>query len=158
MSELEVLDKLKERIKDVFNEVNNLIKKSKKYIDFEGYDNVIKSKIYSLNYDLDVIETALKKLEKPKEIVGTTTISEATKNALLEWCPDIQKKLEALEIIKEKWVQVGAFIEMHNNKKIIEIAKNYRNNYFLYLYNCCFASSYGELTQEEFDLLKEVLL
>ena len=70
----------------------------------------------------------------------------------------IEKALKALEIIKEKWVQVGAFIEMHNDKKIIEIAKKYRGNYFLFLYNCCFANLYGELTQEEFDLLKEVLL
>ena len=53
-----------------------------------------------------IIETALKKLEKPKEIVGTTTVDKALEQFLIDSCSEVAKKLKALEIIKKKQVNV----------------------------------------------------
>ena len=95
--------------------------------------------------ELDIIETELKRLEKidnPK-IVGTTTISKAFEGFLIKQCPDVEKKLKALEIIKEKQVNVGALYELD-----------------LKLYNKYVKEINGTptLTKKEYDLLKEVLL
>ena len=102
--------------------------------------------------DFHLIETALKRLEeleKPKEIAGTTTISEATKQSLLEWCPDIEKKLKAFEIINKKMVD-AYWVKF--SRKASEYNSEMRNQ--------CGLSDYEPflLTQEEFDLLKEVLI
>ena len=84
-----------------------------------------------LNKRLDIIETALKRLKK----IETTTHS-----VLRE---DISKKLKALEIIKEKELNVFIFFFLHSGD--------------LETYNDM-AEDNRKLTQEEFNLLKEVLL
>ena len=106
------------------------------------YINQDKSPAYISQYeeDINIIETALKKLEQPKEIVGTTTVSKATEECLLNWCPEIKKKLKAFEIIKEKRVDVWVLAYALTLKDYNEV------------------NVYTKLTQEEFNLLKEVLL
>ena len=69
-----------------------------------------------------------------------------------------EKKLKALEIIKEKNVEVGRLKRLFNDEVVIRLAKIYKGNYFLYLYNSCCGELYGRLTEEEINLLKEVLL
>lgn len=52
--------------------------------------------------NIEIIKTALKRLEEidnPK-IVGTTTVNKALEEFLIQSCPDVEKKLKALEIIK----------------------------------------------------------
>ena len=66
------------------------------------------------------------------------------------------RRLQALEIIIEKKVQVGLLIHILNDENVIERPKTYQGNYFLYLYNSCCGELYGRLTEEEFDLLKEI--
>ena len=78
---------------------------------------------YELTY-LDIIETALKRLEDlEKWFLGDKDY----------------KNYKALEIIKKKKVSIFWFLETSNKKE----------------YNYCVQKS---LTQEEYDLLKEVLL
>ena len=70
-------------------------------------------------------------------------ISTETKKAYLNAYNTIEKELKALEIIKEKDVDVGWLKRAGN----------------LYHYNMGMSiKSYGALDQEEYDLLKEVLL
>lgn len=75
---------------------------------------------------LDIIETALKRLEQAENCVFTSK-------------EDIKTVLKALEIIKEKMVDIFVLsisenVEMYNNKRSFRL----------------------KLTQEEFDLLKGV--
>ena len=53
----------------------------------------------------------------------------------------VETALEALEIVKEKGLDIREF----------------RYAFSLYEYNCCKSVGCEELTQEEYDLLKEVL-
>lgn len=111
--------------------------------------------------DFDIIETALKDYELMKQakiIVADKKISdddlEKLKNQRMFICgsgeskvellfdEETQKKLKALEIIKEKEVNVGLLSRCAN-------AERYNNG-------ICYEPRY--LTQEEYDLLKEVLL
>ena len=71
----------------------------------------------------------------------------------------IEKALKALEIIKEKRVNVEEFIEMFEDWKEITYEKwiiYYEENGYYIQGNEDF--DYNRLTQEEYDLLKEVLL
>ena len=71
----------------------------------------------------------------------------------------VKKSLEALEIIKEKRVNVEEFIEMFEDWKEITYEKwiiYYEENGYYIQGNEDF--DYNRLTQEEYDLLKEVLL
>ena len=62
-------------------------------------------------------------------------------------CDTIEKELEALEIIKNKGVNVERVLSIIEQVEENKIALNIYNR-----------SCYKELTQEEYDLLKEVLL
>ena len=86
-----------------------------------------------------IVETALKRLKK----IETTTHS-----VLRE---DISKKLKALEIIKEKRVNVDYFIERIKKDTDYKEYKKLRGLYKITIF------SRKNLTQEEFDLLKEIL-
>lgn len=86
--------------------------------------------------DYKIIETALKRLESVDR-VGEM------------FCVNVDKKLKALEIIKEKEVNVfdvlaTGYVEYYNMCVVNKIRPEYCNSYFL--------------TQEEYELLKEVLL
>ena len=63
---------------------------------------------------------------------------------------NIEKELKALEIIKKKNVDV--FFLRNNCDTVEEYNKEINNNTMHYCYGNC-----RELTQEKFDLLKEVL-
>lgn len=82
-----------------------------------------------LNKRLDIIETALKRLEK----IETTT------HSVLR--DDISKTLKAFDIIKEKEVNVFIFLHSGDLETYNDMVEDNR-----------------KLTQEEYDLLKEVLL
>lgn len=62
---------------------------------------------------------------------------------------DLERKLKALEIIKEKDVQIGLLKGILHADESLHTA-SYYNSYF--------SATYRHLTQEEFDLLREVLL
>ena len=90
-------------------------------------------------FECKEIETALKRLEK----IETTTHS-----VLRE---DISKKLKALEIIKEKNVFVWSFL----HRKDFEYTYDYYKKCYGYFHS---GYDYKLLTEEEFNLLKEVML
>lgn len=105
-----------------------------------------------LNKRLDIIETALKVLEQLQIIIGAEKIEDLPKVALetenacysnSHILKKAENKLKALEIIKNKKVNVGDFVRC----KTIEDYNDY----------LCYGEK-EKLTQEEFDLLKEVLL
>ena len=87
--------------------------------------------------EIKIVENALK--EKEKKIVGTTTVDKALEQFLIDSCPEVKKKLKALEIIKEKEVDII----------ILKISEN------LQQYNLK-EEGRVPLTQEEYDLLKEI--
>ncbi len=104
-----------------------------------------------LNKRLDIIENALKRLEQLQIIIGAEKIEDLpkvaleTENACYSNSYNLkkaEKKLKALEIIKEKGIDVDA-LKYHKD---------------LEHYNFSLRGRYESLTQEEFDLLKEVLL
>lgn len=89
-----------------------------------------------------------------KKIVGTTTMDEALEKTLLDNCPEVKKKLKALEIIKEKEVNVSHF------KSCLSVGWDYA----LFERYCGDNDPYGEnppyqhpMTQDEFLSLKEAL-
>lgn len=93
----------------------------------------------------DIIETALKKLDKPKEIVATTTVDKALEQVLIDSCPEVAKKLKALDIIREK----------PQTLFLIKTGENYDDYLASALYIPYLADIY---LKEEYDLLKEVFL
>lgn len=75
-----------------------------------------------------------------KKIVGTTTIDKAFERFMLDACPEVKKKLKALEIIKKKLVDVS--------EVLMTAGVEYYNNGY---------SEEFHLTQDEYDLIKEVM-
>ena len=100
--------------------------------------------------ELSIIETALKILDQLQVIIGAEKIEDLPELALEtenDWysarynLKEAEKKLKALEIIKEKSV----------NLEFLKCSENYEQY--------CLICSYGnEISKEEYDLLKEVLL
>lgn len=112
--------------------------------------------------DFDTIETALKELIEYKKVFEKLNLDISDSVDLENWIKLAQfhyenknKKLKALEIIKEKEVNV------HNFKEIII---KHKWNYEQYVdeendpNTSGHQFAYKLLTQEEYDLLKEVLL
>ena len=102
---------------------------------------------YSFEYShqLDIIETALKDYEELK-IQNSEQFKEKWVQDNLAMTFELnvaRKKLKALEIIKEKMVDVGAVYELD-----LELYNNYATE----------INGTPTLTQEEYDLLKEELL
>jgi hypothetical protein len=50
--------------------------------------------------DVAIVEQELKEYEEMKAIKGTTTFDKAIEDTLINACPNVAKKLKALEIIK----------------------------------------------------------
>ena len=102
----------------------------------DKYDNCDCKDIYEFSKCYEFIETALKNYEKLNHdysIVVDEKVSMACEYA---------KKLKALEIIKNKVFPL-CYVKSHTWEQ-------YRNS--------CFSKEKNALTQEEYDLLKEVLL
>lgn len=91
--------------------------------------------------EIDIIETALKEHQNDKQI-WENYLKEIKNLPPIE----VQLKLKALEIIKEKEVAVDEFIRCCKNEE--NSLEEYNN----------FAGDENSLTQEEFDLLKEQFL
>ena len=98
--------------------------------------------------DKQIIKTALERLEKPKTIVGTTTVSKAMEKVMLELCPDIKDQLKVLEIIKRNPVMVACEFQVC----IIDKEMTYKEycDYFD-------KEDRNIKSQEEYDLLKRCL-
>lgn len=75
-----------------------------------------------------------------KKIIGTTTVDKAFERFMLDACPEVKKKLKALEIIKKKLVSVS--------EVLMTAGVEYYNNGY---------SEEFHLTQGEYDLIKEVM-
>lgn len=104
--------------------------------------------------DVAIIEKELKEYEEMKRIKGTTTFDKAIEDTLINACPNVAKELKALEIIKKKYLDPHDFVLCYytmNNEKWIDY-EEYKKAYLNYYENDEYM-----LTQEEYDLLKEVL-
>ena len=94
--------------------------------------------------DLKIIEKELKEYEKMKRIKGTTTLDNALEETLIKACPNVAKKLKALEIIK---IILKDFIEFN----VIELPHINKAHYEIKIFeNAIYVS------KEKYDLLKEV--
>ena len=118
----------------------------KEHIEYKGGD------FYCANESrLNIIETALKDYENLKEV--HFIIHNGARSMNKQHTLKVLKKLKALEIIKEKRVDVSwlmkcfGFIENSINEEECEY---YNNNYEAY-------RNSKSLTQEEYNLLKEEL-
>lgn len=118
----------------------------------------------SINTDLSIIEKELKEYQHHEEILndyGLTLANFREACLLLAMLKhekrnirDIDKQLKALEIIKEKGVNVGYFIFrlVHNDLSYEEYIEEQETPYLdIYV-------SRKKLTKKEYNLLKEVLL
>ena len=140
----------------VYLSKNNLLIIEKSLQRLESIDNANPSealecleKVYSrlpqwdLSRNVDqcnIIKQALLKAQEPKQYVDELKL--------------VENKLKALEIIKEKRVNVGTFIHLTKVlKKDYEKCKGLNNTFGA---NIC-DSDFEFLTEEEFNLLKEVL-
>lgn len=100
---------------------------------------------------LNDVEKELKEYEEMKTIKGTTTFDKAIEDTLINACPNAAKKLKALEIIKKKRVNIKPL------KRCINLGDSYIA-YNKMIKQECWDYDDRQLTQEEYVLLKEVLL
>ena len=95
--------------------------------------------------DLDIVETELKRYSKIEELCGQTIFDKDCINEIIEKTVDEclinENKLKALEIIKDKIVLIDVLFDT-------DTLEDYND----------FKSKQEQLTQEEYDLLKEILL
>ena len=95
--------------------------------------------------DLDIVETELKRYSKIEELCGPTIFDKDCINEIIEKTVDEclinENKLKALEIIKDKIVLIDVLFDT-------DTLEDYND----------FKSKQEQLTQEEYDLLKEILL
>lgn len=103
-----------------------------------GYHHIFNKNKDTLNLIINWMKRDCRN-EDPK-IVGTTTVDKALEKFLLDNCPEVEKKLKALEIIKKKLVSVS--------EVMMTAGVEYYNNGY---------SEEFRLTKEEFDLLKEAM-
>ena len=87
----------------------------------------------SIDDNLNIIETALNELEIKREVIGDILTG------------NDENKFKALEIIKNKRVRVPYLLDLLETSFNGDVLEEYN-------------SKCDELSQEEFDLLKEVLL
>lgn len=94
--------------------------------------------------ELNIIEQELKEYEKMKAIKGTTTLDSALEQTLINSCPNVAKKLKALEII-ENTLDIRLFETTEDNSLG-------ETHYYISIGNVC---AY-QISKEKYDLLKEV--
>lgn len=90
-----------------------------------------------------------------KKIVGTTTVDKAFERFMLDACPEVKKKLKALEIIETKKVDVDTLMFYTKQHSL-------NDEWALQSYNEWVAGNEINLrkrilAKDEFDLLKEVM-
>ena len=90
----------------------------------------------------------LKLNKQLKTIKGTTTLDKALEETLIKACPNVAKKLKALEIIANECDIHFQEVAKYNIYRITIKRKNSKSGF-----GCSF-----ETTKEKYDLLKEVLL
>lgn len=98
----------------------------------------------NLTSEKAIIENELKDYEKMKTIKGTTTLDSALEQTLINSCPNVAKKLKALEIIKNRKINIEFLNYCFSDDE--KFGVDYYNAYFTKV-----------LTQEQYELLKEVL-
>ena len=91
---------------------------------------------------IECIDALVTTYEEPKKIVGTTTIDKALEQFLIDSYPAAAKKYKALDILKYRSVNVLQ-LQVSSN------CRHYNHNFDKY--------SGRNLTQEEYNLLKEIL-
>ena len=116
-----------------------IIKDSLVEIDYENEEDV-KLDTYIHEEELDIIEKELKRLEEYDKTEYSALIESYKK--LLKEKKANEKKLKALEIIKNKILLIDVFVESINADDYNEFLAKSKDRH---------------LTQEEHDLLKEVL-
>ena len=137
-------EKAKRTGKDIYAFVNKKLEEAKAR---KSSEEIISDKaIYGLDKKIEAYEEVLNFISKEPEIVGSTTIDEAFEKFVLDTWPEIKKKLKALEIVKEKAVDLGTLLYYVRNL-----------NHALAFYNKGIANEKKKLTQDEFALLKEVM-
>lgn len=94
-----------------------------------------------------IVETALKENVELKKMIRNFNEAIGEPQIIT---PTIEKKLKALEIIKEKEVNISFFM--------MYIKEDYCYEWYEKDHKAMFPATKKLLTQEEFDLLKEVLL
>lgn len=114
---------------------------------------------YLLTYDefnekrhntmLTSLKLHLKTMKKPKKIVGSIPFEQSMENYVKNNCPSIAKKLKALKIIIKKRVNVSLFFSTDN--------LNSYNDYIEYCRGAGIVKEAQLLTEDEYDLLREVL-
>ena len=137
--ELEALEKIKKI--EIYKEEDYYNPDDERTIGLSGYEYQGTVEEEYAN-EIEIIEAALidyQNLTKPKEITGTTTLNKTLEQFLIDSCPDIDKKLKALEIIKEKKYSIG--------KDIFVAEERTANNITFY-----------DISEKEIELLKEVLI
>lgn len=90
-------------------------------------------------FDFTNIEKELKEYEEMKAIKGTTTFDKAIEDTLINACPNVAKKVKALEIIKAM--------------NFIRVYETLGGDFVLEAVNDGI-----KMTKDNYDLLKEVLL
>lgn len=136
------------------NKIANIEMKEQYKVDKGGFVYRVVSDEYSK--ELKVIEIALKKLDKPKEIVGTTTVDKALEQFLIDSCPEVAKKLKALTLLDD--CDIDVWLIKHCDYE----------NYCRVRTLCLKATGNADIddanreiinlpTEKEFDFLKEVL-
>lgn len=98
----------------------------KSIVDLLDNGSILPELHYVFMQELNIIETALKKLDEAENCVFTSK-------------EDVKKELKALEIIKDKEVNVFIFLHSGDLETYNDMVEENR-----------------KLTQEEYDLLKEV--
>ena len=125
----------------------------------EALDNIKVSLAEYKEYAIDVLPTKAKQIREENDddfiIVETALKDYERRLALAKEYKDVNnvaKRLKALEIIKEKRVNVDVVIRAFYLDSAVEEGQG------LKYYNCTANHESKPLTQEEYDLLKEVLL
>ena len=116
--------------------------------------NIVKSQRENCDFDeeYDIIETALKRnVELEKININLLKENTNLRERPLDFYSDVEKKLKALEIIKEKRLDIGDFLSY---------LESGNRSYYDYCYDWFWEYDYvpkEQLTQEQFELLKEML-
>lgn len=117
------------------------------------YSNNLDTECCVLEAKIKAYEEVLNFISEEPKIVGVTTVDKAFERFLLDACPEVKKKLKALETIKRKSTLDFGYIRnadnydeylKHFGKVVQELLKSGESIHFA-------------ATKDEFNLLKEVL-
>lgn len=155
---LDIIETALKRLKTV-EEENKLLKENNANLDDTYFDTwyACERLKESCDYALMFVDNVYCLVDTNKNKFDVIDIYKIKNHGIID--NGTQKKLKALEIIKEKRVNVEEFIEMFEDWKGITYEEwiiYYEENGYYIQGNEDF--DYNRLTKEEYDLLKEVLL